>query len=243
MKRFVAAVGGLVMLLTLSLVPVGPVEAAPPPDFDQAEFDRPLDIDNSYMPLEPGTTFIYEGKADGETFYETFVVTDETKTILGIKARVVRDTVWENGELVELTEDWFAQDDAGNVWYLGEFSTDYQNGKVVGHEGSWQAGVKGAEPGIVMLANPKVGDSYAQEVAPGVAEDKATVLKLNETLRVPHGRFTNVLVIKEFTPLEPGVVEHKYYAPGVGQIKTQMVKGGNEVSRLKDVKKEGKKED
>ena len=235
MKRFAFAVGGMVLLLTLLQVTGWPVEAATP-EFDKANFTNPLNITNKYLPLKAGNTFIYKGRADGEPVRERFAITNETKTILGIKTRVIRDTVWINGELAELTDDWFAQDDAGNVWYLGEFSTDYENGKVVGHEGSWEAGVNGAKPGIVMLANPKVGDSYAQEFAPGIAEDKATVLSLNEKIRVPYGRFTNVLKTKDLSPLDPGAVEHKYYAPGIGLVKAILVKGGSEQVRLLDIK-------
>jgi hypothetical protein len=133
------------------------------------------------------------------------------------------------------TLDWFAQDNAGNVWYFGEFATEFKNGKVIGHDGSWEAGVDGAKAGIVMEAKPKVGDTYQQELAPGVAEDMATVLSLKESVCVPYGCFSNVLKTRDFSPLEPGVAENKYYAPGVGQIKTVMVEGGSEVSELVDV--------
>jgi hypothetical protein len=164
-----------------------------------------------------------------------FVVTGQTKTIMGVDTRVIHDTHWEAGKVVEITDDWFAQDDAGNVWYLGEFSSEYKNGKLVGHKGSWEAGKNGAQAGIVMEANPKVGDTYQQEVAPGIAEDQATVLSLTESVCVPYGCFSNVLKTKESTPLEPSVAEHKYYAPGVGQIKSVMVQGGSEESNLVNI--------
>ena len=213
--------------------------AASQPTFDKDNFHHPLDITNQYMPLEPGTTFVYAGtsgrkhtREGRKRTREAFVVTDRTKTILDVETRVIHDTVWEGGKVVESTEDWFAQDDAGNVWYFGEFSTDIENGKVKGHEGSWEAGVNGAKPGIVMEAHPKVGDTYQQEDAPGVAEDRATVLSLTESVCVPYGCFSDVLKTREFTPLEPDVVEDKYYAPGVGQIKEVTVKGGSEESQL-----------
>jgi hypothetical protein len=145
--------------------------------------------------------------------------------ILGVETRVIRHRDWEKGKLVEDTFDWFAQDDAGNVWYFGEYSTQYKNGKVIGHEGSWEAGVDGALPGIVMEANPQVGDTYQQENAPGIAEDMATVLGVDESICVSYGCFSNVLKIKDFSPLEPDVVEHKYYTPGIGLIKTVLSRG------------------
>lgn len=227
------------------------------PAFDKNNFHHPLDITNKHMPLKPGTTFVYAGKIGGGPAHksrkhahkgrkhahkgrtntrDTFVVTDQTKKILGVETRVIHDTVWEAGKVVESTDDWFAQDDEGNLWYFGEFSTDIKNGKVKGHKGSWEGGVNGAEPGIIMEAHPKVGDTYQQESAPGVAEDRATVLSLAESLCVPYGCFSNVLETEEFSPLEPSVVEHKYYAPNVGQIKEVVVKGGSEESHLVSIR-------
>jgi hypothetical protein len=234
MKRFPTVLASIALVLVFVASAAIPVQAEED-SFEEAHFSNPLDIDNPYFPLVPGTTFIYEGTSDGKPIYEEFVVTDQTKTILGVETRVVRDTNWEKGKLVEKTFDWFAQDDAGNVWYFGEFATEYKNGKVIGHEGSWEAGVDGASAGIVMLADPEVGDTYQQENAPGVAEDMATVLSLDESICVPVDCFSDVLKTKDFTPLEPDVVEHKYYAPGIGQIKTIMVAGGSEVSKLVDI--------
>ncbi len=231
MKRYTFVVGGIALLLLLLAAATSPVLAAPP-KFDKANFSHPLDINNQYQPLQPGTTYVYDGTTDGKPTHETFVVTHETKTILGIQVRVIRDSVFEKGKLIEQTDDWFAQDNAGNVWYMGEFSTDFKNGKVVSHEGSWEGGVNGAQPGIIMEAHPKVGDTYQQESAPGVAEDMAKVLSLSESICVPFGCFTNVLKTKEFTPLEPGVVEQKFYAPGVGEIRAVIVQGGSEESHL-----------
>lgn len=234
MKRFTIAIGGIALLLMFMASAAIPTQAEGV-SFNKAKFSNPLVVDNPYFPLVPGTTFIYEGTEDRKSTFEEFVVTNQTKTILGVETRVIRDTNWENGKLVEETFDWFAQDDAGNVWYFGEFSTQYKNGKVIGHEGSWEAGVNGASAGIVMEAKPKVGDTYQQELAPGIAEDMATVLSLNESVCVPFGCFSNVLETKDFSPLEPGVAENKYYAPEIGQIKTIMVEGGSEVSELVDI--------
>jgi hypothetical protein len=142
--------------------------------------------------------------------------------------------LFTKGVLTESTLDWFAQDDNGNVWYFGEFTTDFSSGG--SHEGSWQAGVKGAKAGIIMEAHPKVGDTYNQEVAKGVAEDKATVLSLNDKVCVPYGCFTHVLKTKEFTPLEPGIAENKFYAQNIGNIKALSVKGESEEQHLVQIK-------
>jgi hypothetical protein len=200
--------------------------------FNKKNFSDPLNIDNKYFPLKPGTTFTYEGTKEGEPQSDELIVTDRTKDVDGITARVVRDNAYENGKLVEFTDDWYAQDDDGNVWYMGEFTNELENGKVVSTEGSWEAGVKGGKPGIFMEANPQVGDTYQQEFSKGIAEDQAEIVSLTDSVCVPYGCFTNVLETKETTPLEPGVEEHKFFAPGVGDIKEQLVKGGSEILEL-----------
>src|SRR5215213_10167759 len=171
-------------------------------------------IDNGYFPMEPGTTFVYQGGTERDRM----AVTHRTKRVMGVECVVVDDRAWEDGKLVEKTHDWFAQDNKGNVWYFGEDTKEYENGEVVSTKGSWEGGVDGAKPGIMMQAEPKVGESYRQEYYPGEAMDMARVLGLNASVKVPYGSFDRVLVTKEFTPLEPGYVEHKYYAPGVGQV-------------------------
>jgi hypothetical protein len=197
--------------------------------FDKNNFGNSLDIDNKYFPLKAGTTFTYLGSSDGVKTKDVFVVTGDTKEILGIKARVVHDTVYEKNKATEDTFDWFAQDSGGNVWYMGEATTDLETGS---HEGSWEAGVNGAKAGIIMTANPQPGDTYNQEFLKGVAEDKATVIATDQSVCVPYGCFDNVLQIKETTPLEPGVEDAKYYAPGVGDIKEETVIGGSEKLEL-----------
>lgn len=196
-------------------------------------FTNPTEIDNKYYPLEPGTTFIYKGKKDGQPIRDVIIVTHKTRVIEGVTTRVIHDNLYVNGTLSEKTDDWFAQDDAGNVWYFGEFTTEIDTGS---HEGSWQTGVNGAKPGIVMEAHPKVGDTYQQEFAKD-AKDKATVLSLSKSICVPYGCFSHVLQTRDFSPLEPGISEHKYFAPGVGQIKVVMVKGGSEEEHLVKIKK------
>jgi hypothetical protein len=201
--------------------------------FDKNNFSNSLNIDNKYFPLKSGTTFTYKGTSDGTPTKDVVVVTDKTKDILGVTARVVHDTVYENGKATEVTDDWYAQDNSGNVWYLGESTKDLESGST---EGSWEAGVTGAKAGIIMEANPQVGDTYYQEFLNGVAEDQATVIQLDASVCVPYGCFNHVLVTKEFTALEPGVVDHKYYAPGIGDIKEETIQGSNEKLELVSVK-------
>jgi hypothetical protein len=206
------------------------------PAFDKSNFHDPLKIDNKYYSLKLGTVTIYNGTdEEGKSMRDTITVTNDMKEIQGIPTRVVNDTVFVEGKLVETTGDWYAQDDKGNVWYLGEDTTDFTNKKNP-HEGSWESGVKGAKGGILMLAEPEVGITYDQEFAKGVAEDKATVLSLNESVSVPYGSFSNVIKTKEFSALEPDVVENKYYAANVGDIKEKTLKGSKEGIALVEIK-------
>jgi len=193
------------------------------PHIDPAEFTTT--IDNEYLPLKPGTTFVYQGGAERNEM----TVTHDTKKVMGVECVVVDDRAWESGKLIEKTYDWFAQDNKGTVWYFGEDTKEYENGKVVSTKGSWEAGVDGAKPGIIMQAHPKVGQSYRQEYSKGEAEDMAKVLSLNESVTVPYGSFDRVLKTREWTPLEPSYHEHKYYAPGVGQV----YGGGSELVDVK----------
>jgi hypothetical protein len=191
------------------------------PVIDPANFLTPAQIavnPNPYLPLAPGILRRYRSMgADDQEIVEVRV-THETREILGVTCIVVADTVWEDGALKEDTRDWFAQDKDGNVWYFGERSVEYEDGEIAGLEGSWEAGVDGAQPGIIMKANPQVGDVYRQEYALGEAEDAAGVVALGETVTVPYGSFNNCLKTGEFTPLEPDAAEDKYYAPGVGLV-------------------------
>ena len=190
-------------------------------------------VDNEYFPLTSGTTLIYRGESEGVPTRDEMYVTNDTKLILGVTCVVVRDRAYQDGVLVEDTFDWYAQDVDGNVWYFGEDTKELdEKGNVISTEGSWEAGVNGAEPGIIMLADPKKGNRYQQEFATYVAEDMAQVLSLDESICVRYGCFDNVLLTKEWSPLEKGVVENKYYARGVGFIFSDMVKGGSETSEL-----------
>jgi hypothetical protein len=185
-------------------------------------------IDNPYLPLKPGTNWEYTvTSADGD---ERVVVTvlDQTKEVDGVIATVVHDKVTHpDGSLIEDTYDWFAQDKAGTVWYLGEATKAY-GGDKVSTKGSWEAGVDGARAGRFMLADPKVGVKYQQEHYEGEAEDVSEVLATDEKITGPTGSHDHVVKTADTTPLEPGLVEHKWYAPGVGTVQEQDVKGGNE---------------
>jgi hypothetical protein len=209
-----AIVGSMSVVLVVAGCTSSPSQEEKPyaPHIDPADFTTT--IDNEYFPLKPGTTFVYEGGAERDEF----AVTSDTKRVMGVECVVIVDKAWEEGKLVERTYDWHAQDKEGNVWYFGEDTKEYENGKVVSTKGSWEAGVDGAKPGIIMPADPKVGETYRQEYYKGEAEDMAKVLDLNESVTVPYGSFDHVLETKEWTPLEPGYVEHKYYAPGVGFV-------------------------
>lgn len=204
-------------------------------DIDPADFVEV--IDNPYFFLTPDAKYIYEGETEDGLERIEVEILDEAKEVLGVTTTVVRDSVYLDGELSEDTFDWYAQDKEGNVWYFGEDSKEYENGEVVSTEGSWQAGVDGALPGIIMYAEPAahLGETYRQEYYQGEAEDMAEVLNLSESESVAYGSFDNLLVIKEWNPLEPGVVEHKYYASGVGLILEMMVEGGSERIELIEI--------
>lgn len=213
-------------------------EEAYAPVLDPANFVDT--VDNPYFPLTPGTLFTYEGQDRGSVEHVETYVTNERKQILGISCVVVRDRAWVDGTLAEDTLDWYAQDKDGNVWYLGEATQTFENGKVVSTEGSWEAGVDGAQPGIIMQAHPQPGDSYRQEYYAGHAEDMAEVLSLTENISMPYGTFDqgNVLMTNEWTALEPGIASHKYYAPGIGTVLEQDAKDPSIRLELKSVEME-----
>ena len=194
------------------------------PTIDPANFTT--DIDNPLFPLRPGTRWVYEGPDDaGDIEHKEVVVTSEAREVMGVMCVVVHDQMSMDGELLEDTYDWYAQDKEGNVWYFGEDTKELEGGEVVKTEGSWEAGRDGAQPGIIMEADPQVGDQYRQEYYEGRAEDMAEVLALDEKVTVRHGSYEGVLKTKDWNPLEAGVVEHKYYAQGVGTIFEEKVEG------------------
>lgn len=184
------------------------------PSIDPADF---VDVvDNRYFPLAPGTCWVYGGEGAHAERIKVEVLT-ERRDIMGISAVVVRDTVSVDGETTEDTYDWFAQDRESNVWYLGEDTQEFDNGET-SDAGSWEYGVDGALPGIVMPADPAVGDAYRQEYYAGEAEDMGEILEVGVTHSIGLGDYDDVVVTEDWTPLDPDVVENKYYAPGVGLI-------------------------
>jgi hypothetical protein len=202
-----------------------------PVRLDPAEFTNR--IDNPYWPMKPGSRWVYR-ETDGEGNVQRVVVTvtDRRKSVAGIEALVVHDVVSEEGQVIEDTFDWYAQDSAGNVWYLGEDTKEFENGRLSTTEGSWEAGVDGAQAGIALPADPEPGLTYRQEYSPGRAEDGGTVLSVDELVEVPFGAFRDVLMTKDFTPLEPHLLEHKFYAKGVGPVLTITISGGSDREEL-----------
>jgi hypothetical protein len=190
-------------------------------------------VDNPWFPLRPVTTYVYRGVKDGQPSRDVFTVTSATKTIQGVRCTVVRDRLYLRGQLRERTEDWYAQDKAGNVWYFGEATAELtRGGKVTSTEGSWQAGVDGARAGIFMPAHPHRGQTGQQEYYKGHAEDHFRVLSLTASVHTPAASSEQALLTREWTPLEPGVVDHKLYVKGIGTVLEQAVKGGDERNSL-----------
>jgi hypothetical protein len=194
-------------------------------------------VDNPWFPLKPGTTLRYRGVKDGKPTVDVFTITSRTKDILGVPATVVHDALYNTrGQLVEDTFDWYGQDKRGNVWYLGEDTKELDSkGHVTSTEGSWRTGVNGAIAGIFMPAHPKVGQAYRQEYYKGHAEDHFKILGLKTSVKVPALSSREAMLTKETTPLEPGVVDHKYYVRGIGTVDERTVKGGSEYNVLTSV--------
>jgi hypothetical protein len=198
-----------------------PADTSYNPNIDPSRFTSK--ITNPYFTLKPGMVRVTKGTKDGVPQTHTTTVTKDTKLIAGVRTLVVKDIVTTNGALVEKVSDWYAQDKKGSVWYFGEATADYEKGVVVTTKGSWETGVDGAKPGIVMPANPKPGPAFYSEFRPGVAEDKAQVLRTDDTLKIPYGSFKNVVVIRDSNPLDPQLVSHKYYVKGTGLLRTTRV--------------------
>jgi hypothetical protein len=174
------------------------------------------EITNALFPAPVGARWVYEATTpDGLEHIEVTVLADE-KQVWGADVRVVRDTVWVDDEMVEDTWDWYAQDPDGHVWYMGEETYEYEGGVVVCECGAWESGVDGALPGVIMLADPLVGDTYRQEFYEGEAEDYAEVLSLDAAVDVPAGSFTGCLETRDRSAIDPELDERKYYCPGVG---------------------------
>ncbi len=234
-KRFsILSAVGLAMFFAIASIAAATTH---PPDVNPADFAYPITNPNPFFPLVPGTTFFYTGEEEGAPTSNVTQVTCSTLAIEGVTTTVVHDQAFdENGELVEDTFDYYAQDKDGNVWYFGEDTKDIPTGST---EGTWRAGVADADAGFIMLANSQVGDRYYQEFAPRVAVDQAKVISLDGSACVPYQTpdfcSDELLVTKETSQLDPGVVENKYYAEGIGFILAEIVKGGDERSELVNV--------
>ena len=231
----------LPLLIGVVLGAFAPSAAAAPADLPRGSEPVRLDparfstrITNPYWPMRPGTRWVYrETDADGARQRVVVTVTRRTKRIAnGVTARVVHDVASEGGEPLEVTDDWYAQDRAGNVWYLGEDTAEYEDGEVVSREGSFEAGVDGAQAGVVMPARPRKGLRYRQEYYAGHAEDRARIVSRREQAGVPFGHFRRVLMTREDNPLEPRVLEFKFYARGIGPVLAVGVSGGSDREEL-----------
>jgi hypothetical protein len=215
----------------LSLALVVAALSLPPPLPPPSEFVAR--VDNPWFPLRPGTVYVYRGRKDDQPSRDVFAVLSETKTILGVRCTVVSDKLYLRGRIEERTWDWYAQDRAGRVWYLGEATAELRsNGSVKTREGSWQAGVDGARAGIFMPAHPHPGQSGIQEFLKGEAEDHFRILSRSASVTTPAASSKRALLTREWTPLEPGVVDHKLYVKGIGTVLERTVKGGDELNEL-----------
>ena len=235
--RLAAATG---VLVAAALLPVNALARDVAIPFDPANFSDPTRIDNPLFPLVPGRTYVYRAKGADGCEENHFTVTDQTKVVAGVTTRVIHDIAYEDPECdgslekIEDTFDWHAQDNAGNVWYFGEDTDDCANGVCTPGPGSWEAGVNGALAGLYMLAPPRKGDQYFQEIAKGIAEDQAAVVgtELRVAVAEPvslfggfayQSSFSGCLKTKDFTALAPGSTEHKFYCPARGSFSGGLV--------------------
>ena len=195
-------------------------------------------VDNPWFPLRPGTTYVYSGVKDGEPARDVLTVTHGVRKIQGAPCVVVSDRLYVRGRLAERTTDWYSQDARGNVWYFGESTAELDTrGRVTSTEGTWQAGRDGAKPGIYMPAHPAPGESGRQEYYKGHADDHFEILRLDANVHVPYVSSSRALLTKEWTPLEPGVVDHKLYVRGIGTVLEQTVRGGDERQELISIRR------
>jgi hypothetical protein len=207
-------------------------QSSEPSNLNPADFTTK--VDNPYFPLPVGARWdIRVTNQEGLVQHQVIQVTDKTRRIAdGVEARVVHDVVYEHGKPVEITEDWYAQDKDGNVWYFGENTAEINNGKR-DTSGSFEAGRNGADAGVAMLAHAVAGQTYREEYFVGHAEDRTRVLATaNQQAEVPSGHFNDVLLTEDYSPVEPDVLELKFYAKGIGQVLAQTVSGGSEREEL-----------
>jgi hypothetical protein len=247
--RAFAPMIGLCVVAALSSVPAGasvtpPRASCPLPTFGPGRDYQPVihpedfspQVDNPYFPLTPGKILVYSGTKDGKRALDIVVATTRTKVIDGVRTRVVEDRLYLDDVLVERTSDYYTQDVCGDVWYFGEDTAELdRHGRVTSTEGSFRAGVDGAQPGVFMQARPELGRLFRQEWFPGQAEDQFRALGRSAHVAVPAGTFRNALRTEETTRLEPGVVDNKYFVKGIGEVKEVSVKGGTEMLELVEV--------
>ena len=234
MQRIVSLVGAIGVTLALAAPASGAGPCPKPPDVVADNFVT--HVDNPYFPLEPGTTFKYRGEEDGEKFTDVMEVTHDTTQIQGVTTTVVHDRVIANGHVEEDTLDWYAQDKDGTIWYFGEDTKELdKNGNVVTTEGSWEAGVDNANAGIFIPGKPKVGQAFKQEDARKVAEDCFRIVDLNAAVRTPFVSTSEALKTEEFSLLEPGLLDNKYYVRGIGLVREHTVQGGGDFLELVSV--------
>jgi hypothetical protein len=223
---------GAALLLATSGSTHGSTFATPPPSGFSAH------VDNAWFPLHPGTTYVYRGVKDGQPSRDVLTVTQMTTTIAGVPCVVVHDRLYLRGGLHERTTDWYSQDKHGNVWYFGESTAELDaRGRVTSTEGTWRAGRNGAQAGIYFPAHPRVGQSGRQEFYKRHAEDHFQLVSLRTAVRVPYLSTKASLLTKEWTPLERGVLDHKFYVRGIGTVLEQTVKGGDERNALVSVRR------
>lgn len=228
----------MLVLASVTLTPACDENNPMAPEYDP---DIPTDwvaaVSNSYFPLVPGTVYEYEGQTDEGLETITVEVLSAAKVVMGVSATVVRDRVYLDGELIEDTQDWYAQDGSGNVWYLGEDSKEIEGGVVVSTEGSWEWGVDGALPGVIMWGDPAahLDEEYRQEFYEDEAEDWGKVVAVNQSVDVPFGSFNGCIQTEDWNALEPGTLEAKYYCPQVGFVLEMKIEGGDEVVELVQV--------
>jgi len=204
-------------IVWLGAVVFSTTAAASPGAVDPGHFVR--DVSNAWYPLPRGSQAVFRGTESGQPSRDVVTVLRGTKSILGVPCVVVSDNLYVRGRLRERTRDWYAQDVKGNVWYFGEDTAELdESGRVTSREGSWQAGVNGAKPGIVMPGRPRVGQSFRQEFSKGHAEDHFMILSLSARVSTPFVTTGRAMETLEWSPLEPNVREHKYYVRGIGNV-------------------------
>lgn len=235
-KVIALAVAGAIAVAVASVATSASPNAVSSYEPKLAPADFSTVIDNRYFPLPVGRRLVYRGIKNGQTQIDVVTVTRRTRKVAeGITARVVTDIATHKGKLLEKTEDWYAQDKKGNVWYVGEKTAAYANGKV-DTSGSWEAGIQDGEPGIVMEADPQIPDAYRQEYLGGEAEDTAWIVQRGGAIKVPYRRLADVLVSLEAARIEPGAYDKKVYAPGLGIVYEQALTGEHEIAKLVSVK-------